>query len=117
MNFANRDHQAKKLTNFRMVIKRGPTCKTGSLNPESIFGFSVDKSTTSSSLFKCFSKNSITCLLTLSLPDHISNSPNYLPYNSNNVSTENLVLDQLSIPKFIFLFILITCLVDTVLIL
>ena len=30
----------------------------------------------------------------------ISNSPYYLPYNSYDVSSENLVLDQLIIPKF-----------------
>ena len=34
--------------------------------------------------------------LTLSLPR--SNSPYYLPYNSCDVSSENLVLDQLIIP-------------------
>ena len=39
------------------------------------------------------------------------------PHNSYNVSSENLVLDQLIIPKFIFFFILITYLVDIVLIL
>ena len=30
--------------------------------------------------------------------DLISNSPYYLPYNSYDVSSENLVLDQLIIP-------------------
>ena len=49
--------------------------------------------------------------------DLISNSPYYLPYNSCDVSSENLVLDQLIIPKLIFFFILITYLVDIVLIL
>ena len=44
------------------------------------------------------------------------NSPYCQPYNSYNVSSENLVLDQL-IPKLIFFFILITYLVDIVLIL
>ena len=34
--------------------------------------------------------------LTLSLPR--SNSPYYLPYNSCDVSSENLILDQLIIP-------------------
>ena len=48
--------------------------------------------------------------------DLISNSPNCLPYNSYNVSLENLKLDQLIIPQFIFFFILITCLLDIVLI-
>ena len=38
-------------------------------------------------------------------------------YNSYNVSSENLLLDQLIIPKSIFIFILITYLVDIVLIL
>ena len=37
--------------------------------------------------------------------------------HSCNVSSENLVLDQLIIPKLIFFFILITCLLDIVLIL
>ena len=46
-----------------------------------------------------------------------SNSPYCQPNNSYNVSSENLALDQPIIPKFIFFFILITCLVDIVLIL
>ena len=50
--------------------------------------------------------------LTLKLPDQICYSPHCQPYNSNNVSSENLVLYQLMIPKLIFFFILITCLVD-----
>ena len=45
------------------------------------------------------------------------NSPYSQPFNSYNVSWENLVLDQLIIPKLIFFFILITYLVDIVLIL
>ena len=36
------------------------------------------------------------------------------PYNSYNVSSDNLVLDQLIIPKLIFFFVLITSLVDIV---
>ena len=55
--------------------------------------------------------------LTLKLPDQICNSPYCQPYNSCDVSSENLVLDQLIIPKLIFFFILITYLVDIVLIL
>ena len=51
------------------------------------------------------------------LPDQICNSPYCQPYNSCNVGSENLVLDQLIIPKLIFFFILITYLVDIVLIL
>ena len=51
--------------------------------------------------------------LTLKLADQICNSP-YQPYNSYNVSSGNLVLDQLIIPKLIFFFILITYLVDIV---
>ena len=39
------------------------------------------------------------------------------PYNFYNVSSENLVLDQLIIPQLIFFFILITYLVDIVLVL
>ena len=37
--------------------------------------------------------------LTLSLPDQIFNSPFSQPYNSFNVSSENLVLDRLIIPN------------------
>ena len=55
--------------------------------------------------------------LTLKLPDQICHSPHCQPDNSYYVSSENLVLDQLIIPKLIFLFILITYLVDMVLIL
>ena len=50
-------------------------------------------------------------MLTLSLPDQICNSLYCQPYNSYDVSSENLVLDQLIIPKSIFY------LVDIVLIL
>ena len=56
-------------------------------------------------------------ILTLWLPDQICHSPYCQPYNSYNTSSENLVLDQLIIPKLIFFFILITYLVDIVLIL
>ena len=55
--------------------------------------------------------------LTLYLPDQICNSPYCQPFNFCHVSSENLVLDQLIIPKLIFFFILITYLVDIVLIL
>ena len=48
--------------------------------------------------------------------DLISNSPNCLLYNSYNISLENLELDQLMIPQFVFFFILIICLLDIVLI-
>ena len=44
----------------------------------------------------------------------ICNSPYCQPYNSYNVSLENIVLDQLIIPKLIFFFTLITCLIDIV---
>ena len=48
-------------------------------------------------------------------PTHLfSNSPNCLPYNSYDISSKNLVLDQLIISLFIFSFILITCLLDIV---
>ena len=53
---------------------------------------------------------------TLSLQDQISNSPYFLPYNLYDVSSENLALNPLIIPKLIFFFILITCLFDIVLI-
>ena len=49
--------------------------------------------------------------------DLISNSPYYLPYSSYDVSSENLLLDQLIIPWLTFFSILITCLLDIVLIL
>ena len=52
--------------------------------------------------------------LILLLPDKICNSPYYQPYNSYNVSSENLVLDQQIIPKLIFFFIFISYLVDIV---
>ena len=51
----------------------------------------------------------------LTLPDQICDFPYCQPYNSYNVSSENLVLDQLINPKLIFFFILITYLVDIVL--
>ena len=53
---------------------------------------------------------------TLQLPDQIFNSSYCQPYNSYDVSSENLLLDQLIISKLIFFFILITYLVDIVLI-
>ena len=55
--------------------------------------------------------------LFLELPDQICNSPYCQPCNSCNVSSENLVLEQLIIPKLIFFFNLITYLVDVVYIL
>ena len=42
------------------------------------------------------------------------NSPGCQPYNYYNVSSENLVLDQLSYPQIDIFFILITYLVDIV---
>ena len=45
-----------------------------------------------------------TISLTLCLPDQICNSPYFQPYNSYNVRSENLVLDQPIIPKLIFFF-------------
>ena len=76
----------------------------------------------------CGSPRKIMCLvmmeqvdLTLKPPDQIgynksicNNSPYCQPYNSLNVSSENLVLDQLIISKLIFSFILVTCLGDIV---
>ena len=47
-------------------------------------------------------------ILTLYLPDWICNSPYCQSYNFCSVSSENLVLDQVIIPKLIFFFILIT---------
>ena len=52
--------------------------------------------------------------LTLLLTDQICHSPYCQPYNFDCVRSENLVLDQLIIPKLIFFFILITYLVDMV---
>ena len=50
-------------------------------------------------------------------PDQICNSPYCQPYNSYNISSGNLLLVQLIIPKLTFFFILITYLVVIVLIL
>ena len=55
--------------------------------------------------------------LTLELSGQICNSPYCQLYNSYNISSENLVLDHLIIPKLIYSFVLITYLVDIVLIL
>ena len=55
-------------------------------------------------------------LCKLYFPVQICNSPYCQPYISYNVRPENLVLDQLIIPKWIFFFILITNLADIVLI-
>ena len=57
--------------------------------------------------------------LSLKLPDQVCNSLYYGLYNFHGVSAQNLILDELIIPKFIYLlfFILITYLVDIVLIL
>ena len=49
--------------------------------------------------------------------DLISNSPFCLPYNSYDISQENLGLDQPMISWLIFFFILLTYLLDIVLIL
>ena len=61
----------------------------------------------------------VTSLTPLSLINPLTlrsdcNSPYCQPYNSCNVSPENLVLDQLIDPKLIFFFILFTYLVDIV---
>ena len=71
-------------------------------------------------LFKQFWKDCSSSFVHHSEPFHsqdlISNSPFRLLYNSYDVSLENLVLDQLLIPLLIFVFFLITCLLDIVLI-
>ena len=46
----------------------------------------------------------------------MTNSPYCLPHNLYDTSLENLELDQPVVPKLIFFFILITCLLDIVLI-
>ena len=48
--------------------------------------------------------------------DLISNSAYCLPYNSYDISSENLVLNQLIIPEVMFFSILVTCLFNIVLI-
>ena len=66
MNFANRDHLTKET--YKLHIGHGERAHMQNrvtTNPESIFGLSADKSTTSSRPFKCLSKNLITCLLTV----------------------------------------------------
>ena len=45
----------------------------------------------------------------------LGNFPSCLPYNLYDVSLENLELDQPIVPWFIFFFIIISCLLDTVL--
>ena len=54
------------------------------------------------------------CFLAYLYRLRIYNSLYCQPYNSYKVSSENLVVDQLLIPKLIFVFILITFLVDIV---
>ena len=67
---------------------------------------------------KCFlERKANSTSLTLYLPDQICSSPYLQPYNSYNVGSENLVVDQLIVLERIFFFILITYLVDIVLIL
>ena len=56
-------------------------------------------------------------LKALNSQDLITHSPYCLQYNLCGVSLENLVLDQLIIPKSMFFFFLITCLLDIVLVL
>ena len=71
-------------------------------------------------MFHSITFSSYTYSSILSLSDQICNSPYCQPYNSYNAGSENLqlVLDQVIIyPKLIFLFSLITYLVDIVLIL
>ena len=63
------------------------------------------------------SRSKAPCTLILLFPYPICNSPYCQPYNSYDVSSENLVLDQLIIPKLKYFFILITYLVDIILIL
>ena len=46
--------------------------------------------------------------------DLISNSPYCLQYNSSKVSLQNFALEELTIPKLLFFFILITCVLDIV---
>ena len=64
-----------------------------------------------------FLKKKKSCRTIVLTPTSNFNSPYCQQYNSYNVSSENLLLDQLIIPKSIFIFILITYLVDIVLIL
>ena len=71
-------------------------------------------------MYECFTLQCFLAIkqLTLSLQDLISNSPHCLLYNFQDVSTENLVLDQPIIPQSTFFFILVTsCLLGIVLIL
>lgn len=61
--------------------------------------------------------NYLRVTLILSSQDLSSNSLSCLQYKSYDATSENVVLDQLVIPQFIFLCILITCQLDMVLIL
>ena len=56
-------------------------------------------------------------ILTLSLSDVINNSPYCLPSISYDISSENLVLNQLIVLHLIFVVILITFLLDILLLL
>ena len=56
-------------------------------------------------------------VLTLSLSDVINNSPYCLPSFSYDISSENLVLDQLIVLHLMFVVILITFLLDMLLLL
>ena len=53
-------------------------------------------------------------ILPFNYQDLIGNSPYCLPYSSCDVSSENLVLDQLIIPKLIFSLILVAYLADSI---
>ena len=57
-----------------------------------------------------------TMIKPLNSQDLISNSPYCLLYNSYDVTLENLELDQPIIPKLIFFYILISCLLDIIII-
>ena len=66
---------------------------------------------------EAWKRNRIESLMKWFNPDKICNSSYCQPYNSYSVSSENLVLDQLIIPKLVFVFILVSYLVDILLIL
>ena len=66
--------------------------------------------------FPIFYTLSSVCIFSIKLLDQTWNSLYCQTYNSYDGSSQNVVLDQLIVPKLIFFFILNTYLVDIVLI-
>ena len=78
------------------------------------FGFSIFQKLMYKLLLLCSNSYDLKLKVNPLTPDQICYSIHCQPYNSCNVSSENLVLDLLIIPQLIFFFILITYLVTIV---